>query len=153
MYKYFFLKPSDEKRTRSRLLIINFIYFIERNSTKSIYDLCIRFNFNTVDLFVCLGFLVLLENFFTHMETSPSLVKGCKFWPMLGIHAIEQWKFFSVPHLLWYGTSVYNSHLRGPVTLSVIAERLAVEPFMFWRLRSVVAMIWTLNLLLTGWTL
>ena len=25
--------------------------------------------------------------------------------------------FFSVPHLLWHVTSVYNGHLRGPVTL------------------------------------
>ena len=34
---------------------------------------------------------------------------------------IEQWGFFSVPHLVWYGTSVYNGHLRGPVTLTPIA--------------------------------
>ena len=38
--------------------------------------------------------------------------------------AIEQWGFFSVPHLLWQGVSVYNG---GPVTLAPIAERLAVE--------------------------
>ena len=41
--------------------------------------------------------------------------------------AIEQWGFFSVPHLLWHGASVYNGQLRGPVTLAPIAERLAVE--------------------------
>ena len=41
--------------------------------------------------------------------------------------AIEQWGFFNVPHLIWHGASVYNSHLRGPVTLSPITERLAVE--------------------------
>ena len=34
---------------------------------------------------------------------------------------------FSVPHLLWHGSSVYNYHLRGPVPLTPIAERLAVE--------------------------
>ena len=38
---------------------------------------------------------------------------------------IEQWGFFSVPHLLWHGVSVYNGHLRGLVT--PVAERLAVE--------------------------
>ena len=38
--------------------------------------------------------------------------------------AIQQWWFFSVPHLLWHGASVY---LRGPVTLTPIAERLALE--------------------------
>ena len=51
--------------------------------------------------------------------------------------AIEQWRFFSVPHLLWHGASVYNGHLRrpvtlspylgGPVTLPSPAERVAVE--------------------------
>ena len=41
--------------------------------------------------------------------------------------AIEQWGFFSVPHLLWHGVSIYNGHLRGPVTLTPIAERLAEE--------------------------
>ena len=30
--------------------------------------------------------------------------------------AIEQWGFFSMPHLLRHGASVYNSHLWGPVT-------------------------------------
>ena len=29
-------------------------------------------------------------------------------------------------HLLWYGASVYYDHLRGPVTLTPIAERLEV---------------------------
>ena len=41
--------------------------------------------------------------------------------------AIEQWGFFSVPNLQWHGASVYNGHLRGPVTLTPVAERLAVE--------------------------
>ena len=38
-----------------------------------------------VGLFVLGGFRPTRE-FFTHMETSPLPVKGCKFWPMLGIH-------------------------------------------------------------------
>ena len=38
--------------------------------------------------------------------------------------AIEQWGFFSV---LWHGASVYNGHLWGLVTITPIAERLAVE--------------------------
>ena len=41
--------------------------------------------------------------------------------------AIEQWGFFSVPHLLRHRASVYNGHLRGPLTLTPIAERLAVD--------------------------
>ena len=40
---------------------------------------------------------------------------------------IEQWGFFSVPHQLWLDASVYNGHLRGPVTLTPIAELFAVE--------------------------
>ena len=41
--------------------------------------------------------------------------------------AIEQWGFFNVPHLLQHGPTVYNGHHHGPVTLTPIAERLAVE--------------------------
>ena len=41
--------------------------------------------------------------------------------------AIEQLGFFSVPYLLSHGASVYNGHLQGPVALTPIAERLAVE--------------------------
>ena len=53
--------------------------------------------------------------------------------------AIENWGFFSVPHLRWHGASVYNGHhLRGPVTLSPIAERLSVKLSLpVLRLRSV----------------
>ena len=40
---------------------------------------------------------------------------------------IEQWEFFSVPHLLWQEAYVYNGHLHGPVTLKPDAERLAVD--------------------------
>ena len=35
--------------------------------------------------------------------------------------------FFSVPHLLWHGASIYNGHLRGPETLAPIAKRLTVQ--------------------------
>ena len=41
------------------------------------------------------------------------------------IIAIEQWRFFSV--LLWHGATVYDDHLRGPLTLTPIVERLAVD--------------------------
>ena len=41
--------------------------------------------------------------------------------------AIEQWGFSNVPHLLWHGASVYNSHLQWPVPVTPIAQRLAVE--------------------------
>ena len=41
--------------------------------------------------------------------------------------AIEQSVFFSGPQLLWHGASVYNGNPQGHVTLTRIAERLAVE--------------------------
>ena len=41
--------------------------------------------------------------------------------------AIEQWGFLSVPHLLWHRASVCNGHLRGSMTLTPIAEPLAME--------------------------
>ena len=32
-----------------------------------------------------------------------------------------------MPHPLRYGPTVYNGHLRGPLTLTPVAERLAVK--------------------------
>ena len=43
--------------------------------------------------------------------------------------ANEQWAFFSMPHLLWQGTFIYNGNIWGPVTLTPVAECLAVEMF------------------------
>ena len=43
----------------------------------------------------------------------------------LAFMAIEQWDIFNVPHLLRHGISVCNNHLRGPVSNTNIAERLA----------------------------
>ena len=42
---------------------------------------------------------------------------------------IEHWGlgFLSVSHLLWHENSVQNGHLEGPVTLTSVAQRLAVE--------------------------
>ena len=52
--------------------------------------------------------------------------------------AIEQWGFFNVQRQLWHGTSVYNGHLRGTVTLTPIAEHLAVKLSLpVLRLRSI----------------
>ena len=41
--------------------------------------------------------------------------------------AIEQLGLFNVPHLLWHEASVYNGHLRRPVTITPNAERVVVE--------------------------
>ena len=85
-----------------------------------------------VCLFVCLvGWLVFsvpLENFFTHLETTPlPLQRATIFYLYSALIAIEQWGFFNMQHLLWPGSTLYNGHLWGPVTLIPNAERLAVE--------------------------
>ena len=67
------------------------------------------------DMFVY-GFSSHSKNF-THNETSPLPVKDWEFWPMLGTHGHWSVRLLSVQHLLWHGASVYNVHLRGPVTL------------------------------------
>ena len=43
------------------------------------------------------------------LEPLTLLVKGCKFWPMLGTWASDQWGFSSVTHLLWHGPTVWIS--------------------------------------------
>ena len=43
------------------------------------------------------------------------------------LKAIEQWGFFSMPHLVWHEASVYNGHLWEPVTLTPNAEQLSGE--------------------------
>ena len=55
------------------------------------------------------------------------LWRTTNFDPYSALMTIEQWEFFRLTHLLWHGASVYNDHLRRPVTLEPIAERLAVE--------------------------
>ena len=65
------------------------------------------------------------QELFTHLETSPLPVNDCKFWPMLGTYG--QWArtdigLFSVSHLLWHKVSVYKSHLRRPMTLTLISS-------------------------------
>ena len=42
------------------------------------------------------------------------------------LSAIDQWGFFMLPHLLWHVTSVYDGHIRWPMTLILIAEHCAV---------------------------
>ena len=42
-------------------------------------------------------------------------------------YARHSWLLSSEGYLLWHVTSLYNGHLRGPMTLPPIAECLAVE--------------------------
>ena len=125
VYNLFFLEypQPDEFKGFSFRGLINHIVLMIR---------ALIINYGTfVNKFVCLyiwffggGVYRPIRKFFTHIETSPLPVKGCKFWPICStLMAIEQWGFFSVLHLLWHGASVYNGHLRGPMTLKPITER------------------------------
>ena len=48
--------------------------------------------------------------------------RASDFYLYSALMSIEQWGFFCIPHLLWNVTSVYNSHLRGPVTLTLVDD-------------------------------
>ena len=81
-------------------------------------------------LFVRLCFLVPLENFSFIWRRHLYQWRATHFDLCLAPIAIEQWEFLCVTHLLWQGASVYNA-CGGPVTLTPIAERLAVELSLF----------------------
>ena len=58
-----------------------------------------------------------IENFSLIWRRHHYWFRAANFDLCSALEAIEQWGFFSVPHLLWhYWASVYNGHLRGPVT-------------------------------------
>ena len=76
---------------------------------------------------VCLGFFVPLENLSLIWRRHHCRWRAANFDLCSAHMVIEQWGFFSVPHILWQGASVYNGHLRGPMTLTPIAENLTVE--------------------------
>ena len=86
----------------------------------------------------CFGIFVLLKNF------SFKRIPHHSRWRAANV-AIGQWGIFSVLHLLWDEASVYNGHLRGPVTLTPIAEQWSCH-YPFLRLRSVADGIRTHNL-------
>ena len=81
-----------------------------------------------VCLFVCLFVAIVpLLNFSLIWRRHHYRWRAANFDLCSAIMAIEQWEFFSVPHLLWYEASVYNGHLRGPVTLTPNAECFVLE--------------------------
>ena len=75
-------------------------------------------------LFVC--FFVPLGNFSLIWRRHHCRWRAANFDACSALMALEQWEFFSVPHLLWQGASVYG-HLQGPMTITPNVERLTVE--------------------------
>ena len=119
-YQYFMHRPwtivipdlclliNFQRDFRIYVLFWKYFFRISAKSTNSV-----RFNW----LFVSLGYFVPNEDVTTtceglqiHTYTSNSVVR-----------------VFSVSHILWHRASDNNSHLRGPVTLTLVAERFAVE--------------------------
>ena len=110
-----------------------------------------NFNHHCVCFF---GFFVPLENLLLIWRRHHNRWRAANFDLCSALMGIEQWGFFSVPHLMWHGTSVSNGHLLGPLTLVPIAERLAVElSLLFLRLRSVKVEMRAPNSPLAGITL
>ena len=108
---------------------IAYIYIIKTYPTMifqffKIIIVCIH-----VSLVVCLfGILSSYSREFFHSYRDVTITdEGLNFYLCLALMSIEQWGYFSVPHLLWHGASIYNGQLRGPVTLTPIPQRLAVE--------------------------
>ena len=100
-------------------------------------------------------FFVLLLNFSLIWRRHHCQGRVANFDLCSALMAIEQWGFISMPHILRHRASICNGHLWWPVTLTLIAEHLAVElslPFVFW-LSSIVAWIRTPNLPLVRGTL
>ena len=70
-------------------------------------------------LFVCLWLIVPLENFTLIWRRHHCRWRVANFNLCSAPAAMEQWGFFSVPHLLWHGASINDNH-RGPVTLNIL---------------------------------
>ena len=86
------------------------------------------------NIFVCLEFFVTLENFSLRWRRHHYLWRAANVYLSSPLLAIHRWEYFNVPHLLWHGPILHNGHLHGQETLTLVAERLAVE--LFYGLRS-----------------
>ena len=81
---------------------------------------------------VCLFFVFfLLEDFLLIWRRHYYRWRAANFDLCSALMASEKWGFFNVPHLPWHGPILYNGHLRGTVTLTPVAKRLAVEPSLY----------------------
>ena len=111
------------------------VYICLKTSLRKLYLLCRvcwnskHFNiiFNRSFLFVCLGFLVILENLSLIWRRRHCRWRAANFNLYSALIVIVKWGIFSVSHLLWQGASSYHRHLQWPVTFTPIAERLPVD--------------------------
>ena len=93
-----------------------------------------------VCLFVCFEFFVLLKNLSLKMRRRRHHYKwkAANFEQCSAPMASQQWGFFSVLHLLWHRTSVYDGPLRGPRDTNLLPSVKQWScHYLFLRLRSV----------------
>ena len=112
----------------------NFTFYLKKWQKKDKMDIlkCLKISIRNLK-HLCLWSFVLFGFFYPTWEIS--LIWRChhcqwraaNFDLCSALMAIEQWGFFNMPNILWHKAFVYNSHLRDPVTLTPIADRLAVE--------------------------
>ena len=69
-------------------------------------------------LFVCLGIIVPLENLSLIWRRHHCRWRAAKFDLCSALISIEQWRFYTLSHLLRHGASVNNNHLWGHMTLT-----------------------------------
>ena len=85
---------------------------------------CPFFTVECFGLFVCLRVYVFLDNFSLIWKRQHYQWRASNFNLYSELIGIEHGVFFSEPHLLWYGTFVYDRHLWETMTLTPVAERL-----------------------------
>ena len=95
--------------------------FLDRFTQLGLFDTRTVFQ-----LFVC-GFFVPLKKFFTMWRRHHCRWRASTFDLCSALMVIEQWGFLNVPNLLWHGQTFYNGHHWGPMSLTPVAERLAIE--------------------------
>ena len=85
-----------------------------------------RVNVHDLVWLVLIGVYCPTREFFYSYGDVTITDEGLQILTCSALLAIERGGFFGVPTVTW-GIRFYNGHLRGPVTLKPIAERLAVE--------------------------
>ena len=129
---HFRLNLNSEEKTRYNLC--NFhghdstsIIAITRVEKYQWLIIFIDFGHLTVRCFCLFGVYRPTQNFSLIWRRNYDWWRAANFDLCSALMAIEQWGFFNVRNLLRHGHTVYNGHLRGPVTLAHVAEPLAVE--------------------------
>ena len=133
--------------TISKSIVLGKVYILEPSFHAYLLQfygmVCFQFSMAWHGFYMVWFCFCLCGVFSSHSRIFHSFGDVIRLQILLATMAIEQCGFFSMPHLMWYGASIYNSHLRGPLTQWSCHYPLC-------RHRSVAARIRTLNFLLVG---